>query len=165
MRVDYREFPPFTGENRLDIKHLGAEYNAISVALVNGRGFADPFRTHTGPTAWMPPMFSWILAALRWDGDGNITYVQTGVVILQDLALIATGWLIIALARRTAAAFGWRRRVYRRIVLLLSAELPVHPRLLDRVGRIGRADRRAGFRPAVSSAPGRWRRRGASLAD
>jgi hypothetical protein len=103
-KVDYHDYPPFTGDNCLDIKHLGAEYNAISIALVNGRGFADPFRARTGPTAWMPPMFSWILAGLRWDGDNDIAYVQTAVVILQDLTLVATGWLIIGLARQTRSS-------------------------------------------------------------
>jgi hypothetical protein len=105
-RPNYKNFPPFTGENKHDVKHLGAEYNAISVALVNGRGFADPFRTRTGPTAWMPPMYSWILAALRWDANGDIQYVQTAVVVLQDMGLIVTGWLLIALARRSGSSVG-----------------------------------------------------------
>ena len=99
--IDFSYFPPFDRSNRLDTRHLGAEYNAIAKSLVAGRGFADPFRARTGPTAWMPPMFSWLLAALWWDADGDITYVQTAVIILEDLTLIATGILIVVLSRRT----------------------------------------------------------------
>jgi len=43
---------------------LGAENDNISRALRSGRGFADPFGTPTGPTAWMPPAFPVFLALL-----------------------------------------------------------------------------------------------------
>jgi hypothetical protein len=102
---DYRYFPPFQPrQNHLHTDHLGAEYSAIAKALLAGRGFADPFRARTGPTAWMPPMFSWLLAALWWDADGDVGYVKTAVVVLEDLALVATGILIVALARRTGSS-------------------------------------------------------------
>src|SRR5690348_4535505 len=38
-------------------QHLGGEYFNIAQAIVDGRGFADPFGERTGPTAWMPPLF------------------------------------------------------------------------------------------------------------
>src|SRR5438874_7536457 len=99
--IDYRYFPPFEPRSRLDTGHLGAEYNHIAKALVAGRGFADPFPAQTGPTAWMPPMYSWLLAALWWDADGDLGYVKGAVIVLQDLSLIGTGILVVALARRT----------------------------------------------------------------
>lgn len=102
--IDLRYFPPFDGTNQNDVGHLGAEYNRIAVALVNGRGFADPFPARTGPTAWMPPVFSWILAAVRWDTGGDITQIKTAVVVLQDLALVATGWLVVGVVRRTGGS-------------------------------------------------------------
>src|SRR5712671_2959550 len=68
---DFAYFPPFErGLDRNDNRHLGAEYYSIATALVAGHGYADPFRKHTGPTAWMPPILSGILAALRWAADG-----------------------------------------------------------------------------------------------
>ena len=45
-------------------EHLGGENGNIALALVNGRGFSDPFAQCTGPTAWMPPVLPALLAAL-----------------------------------------------------------------------------------------------------
>ncbi|HEX4064974.1 MAG TPA: glycosyltransferase family 39 protein [Acidobacteriaceae bacterium] len=42
---------------------FGYEMGRIARALVTGFGYADPFRGHTGPTAWIPPIYPWILAA------------------------------------------------------------------------------------------------------
>ncbi|HEY1379430.1 MAG TPA: hypothetical protein VGF55_21690 [Gemmataceae bacterium] len=102
--IDRHYFPPFDGTNQNDVGHLGAEYDRIAAALVDGRGFADPFPARTGPTAWMPPLFSWILAALRWDAGGDLTFIKTAVVVLQDLTLVATGWLVIGVARQTGGS-------------------------------------------------------------
>ena len=101
--IDRHYLPPFDGTNQNDIGHLGAEYNRIAVALVDGRGFADPFPARTGPTAWMPPVFSWLMAAIRWEAGRNLGQITTAVVVLQDVALIATGWLVIGVARRTGS--------------------------------------------------------------
>ncbi len=43
---------------------FGWEMGRIARALVTGHGFADPFTGHTGPTAWCPPLFPWLLAAV-----------------------------------------------------------------------------------------------------
>ena len=43
---------------------FGAENDSIAVSLRRGRGFADPFITPTGPTAWMPPAMPVVLAAM-----------------------------------------------------------------------------------------------------
>jgi hypothetical protein len=50
-------------------KALGAipflfEPGNIAFSLATGHGFASPFRTETGPTAWMTPVYPGILAAL-----------------------------------------------------------------------------------------------------
>jgi 4-amino-4-deoxy-L-arabinose transferase-like glycosyltransferase len=42
---------------------FGYEMGRIARALVTGYGYADPFTGHTGPTAWVPPVYPWILAA------------------------------------------------------------------------------------------------------
>jgi len=42
---------------------FGYEMGRIARALDTGFGYADPFRGHTGPTAWVPPIYPWILAA------------------------------------------------------------------------------------------------------
>ena len=41
---------------------FGHEMGRIAQALATGYGFADPFRGHTGPTAWVPPIYPLILS-------------------------------------------------------------------------------------------------------
>ena len=47
---------------------FGFEAGRIAVALVHGYGYADPFSNafvaHTGPTAWLPPAYPLLLAAV-----------------------------------------------------------------------------------------------------
>jgi len=42
---------------------FGWEMGRIGRALATGRGFADPFNGHSGPTAWTPPLYPLIIAA------------------------------------------------------------------------------------------------------
>src|SRR5579871_4832196 len=51
-----RFYPPFRAKwDRNMNAHLGAENWEIAKAIYAGRGYADPFREPTGPTAWMSP--------------------------------------------------------------------------------------------------------------
>jgi 4-amino-4-deoxy-L-arabinose transferase-like glycosyltransferase len=43
---------------------FGWEMGRIARALVTGYGYADPFVGHTGPTAWVPPLYPLLLAAI-----------------------------------------------------------------------------------------------------
>ncbi len=43
---------------------FGWEMGRIARALATGYGFADPFAGHTGPTAWNPPLYPLLLAAV-----------------------------------------------------------------------------------------------------
>ena len=43
---------------------LGYEYGNIADALARGDGFADPFRSDGGPTAWMPPAYPVLIAGI-----------------------------------------------------------------------------------------------------
>lgn len=99
----YRYFPPFKPyENANMNRHLGAEYLNIARSLAAGEGFANPFREPTGPTAWMPPVFPFLLAGLLWLCNGHIDAVMTVVVFVQALVLAGTGLLVLALTRQTA---------------------------------------------------------------
>ncbi len=42
---------------------FGWEMGRIGRALVMGRGFSDPFHGQTGPTAWEPPLYPYLVAA------------------------------------------------------------------------------------------------------
>ena len=40
------------------------ESGNIAASLASGHGFSSPFRVETGPTAWMPPAYPWLLAGI-----------------------------------------------------------------------------------------------------
>jgi 4-amino-4-deoxy-L-arabinose transferase-like glycosyltransferase len=42
----------------------GYEACHIAASLASGGGFSSPFGVPTGPTAWVPPVYTWILAAV-----------------------------------------------------------------------------------------------------
>jgi hypothetical protein len=105
--ADYRYFPPFRpGVNRNMNRHLGAEYYNIAKAMVKGEGFANPFWEQTGPTAWMAPVLPCILAIPIWASGGNEDVLMMVFIFLQVTTLIATGLLVLALARRTTRRGG-----------------------------------------------------------
>src|SRR3989442_13217284 len=41
---------------------FGYEMGSIGRAIASGRGFADPFEGHNGPTAWEPPRYPHFIA-------------------------------------------------------------------------------------------------------
>src|SRR6266700_7011940 len=43
---------------------FGFEMGRIGRAIATGRGFADPFEGHTGPTAWEPPLYPYLIAGV-----------------------------------------------------------------------------------------------------
>jgi 4-amino-4-deoxy-L-arabinose transferase-like glycosyltransferase len=40
------------------------ESGNIAASLAGGHGFSSPFRIDTGPTAWMPPVYPWLLSEI-----------------------------------------------------------------------------------------------------
>jgi 4-amino-4-deoxy-L-arabinose transferase-like glycosyltransferase len=45
-----------------DFWTFGFEPSHIAAALVRGFGFSSPFTDHSGPTAWIPPVYPWIIS-------------------------------------------------------------------------------------------------------
>src|SRR5579884_1411574 len=45
-----------------DYFSFGYEMGRIGRAIAMGRGFADPFGPQTGPTAWEPPLYPYLIA-------------------------------------------------------------------------------------------------------
>jgi 4-amino-4-deoxy-L-arabinose transferase-like glycosyltransferase len=43
---------------------FGYEMGRIGRAIANGRGFADPFDGQTGPTAWEPPLYPYLIGGV-----------------------------------------------------------------------------------------------------
>jgi 4-amino-4-deoxy-L-arabinose transferase-like glycosyltransferase len=50
-----------TSENNFS---FGWEMGRIGEAIASGRGFSDPFGAHTGPTAWEPPLYPYLIAGV-----------------------------------------------------------------------------------------------------
>ena len=102
---DYAYFPPFkAGYDGNSNDHLGAEYFNIAEALVDGRGYADPFGTPTGPTAWMPPVLTLFEAGLLLHFDRDKVAVANVVIVCQVFSLWLTAVLVLAAGRKTAPA-------------------------------------------------------------
>ncbi len=96
-------FPPFIkGIDITNNTHLGGEYYNIAKAIVAGKGFSDPFNVTTGPTAWMPPLYPFILALM-------IVFLKTklivavGILFLKNIVLIFTGVTVYSIAKETSS--------------------------------------------------------------
>ncbi len=96
---------------------FGWEMGRIARALVTGYGYADPFGhfgiLHTGPTAWLPPLYPLLMAAV---------FNLFGVYTLQS------AWVLLALnslfsAATVLAIYEIAARCYSRSVALWSAWL------------------------------------------
>lgn len=82
-------------------QHLGVEYYNIARALSDGRGFSDPFAESSSSTAWMPPLYPMLLAALLVMLKKK-SLVAIAVVGLQVLGLSAIGLWCHRIARGLA---------------------------------------------------------------
>lgn len=80
-------------------QHLGGEYYNIAVALVDGRGYSDPFGPGTGPTAWQPPFYSLLLAGLL-RVFGQRASVATAIVFFTIVSLTVIGVALFSIAER-----------------------------------------------------------------
>ncbi|MGC2298200.1 MAG: glycosyltransferase family 39 protein [Acidobacteriaceae bacterium] len=96
---------------------FGYEMGRIGRALVTGYGFAEPFRGHTGPTAWVPPLYPWILAGDFWL-FGVYTPLAAWMVLAFDCVLnalmVCTTWEIAARCfnRKVALWSAWFWALY-----------------------------------------------------
>lgn len=98
----FRFVPPFVrGMDFSANSHLGGEYYRIATAIVEGRGFSDPFGYPSGPTAWMPPVYCYFLAGLILL-IGNRFVESLVVLLLKGLVLFSTGLLVCEFGKDNA---------------------------------------------------------------
>jgi 4-amino-4-deoxy-L-arabinose transferase-like glycosyltransferase len=101
----------------VDHNEFGWEMGWTARSLALGRGFGSPFLPFTGPTALVPPLFPWLLAAVfRIFG---LYSAQSAIVILSLNSLFSALTCIPiylsirhALGHRAAAIAGWAWVVY-----------------------------------------------------
>ena len=85
---------------------FGYEMGRIARALDTGYGFADPFRGHTGPTAWVPPLYPWILA-----GDFRLFGIYSAVAARMVLAFDCVLNALMVFTTWELAARSFNRKV------------------------------------------------------
>jgi hypothetical protein len=84
----------------------GWEMGRIARALATGHGYADPFAGHTGPTAWVTPLYP-LLMAFVFKLTGIYTLASAWILLtLNSLFSALTVFPIAAIARRSFAASG-----------------------------------------------------------
>lgn len=83
VRIAYMTFAhTFHMRTHWDHFEFGYEMGREARSMVEGYGYASPFWGHTGPTAWTPPLYPWILA---------------GVFKLFGIYTHASAWVILAI--------------------------------------------------------------------
>ena len=84
----------------------GWEMGRIARALVTGHGYADPFVGHTGPTAWVTPLYP-LLIAFVFKLTGVYTAASAWILLtLNSLFSALTVYPIAAIAQRSFATLG-----------------------------------------------------------
>ncbi len=79
---------------------FGWEMGRIARALATGYGYADPFTGHSGPTAWLPPLYPLVLAGV-FKLFGVYTAPSAWVILtLNSIVSAATAPAIYEIAKR-----------------------------------------------------------------
>jgi hypothetical protein len=87
----------------------GWEMGRIARALATGHGYADPFSGHTGPTAWVAPLYP-LLMALVFKLTGVYTLTSAWILLtLNSLFSALTVFPIAAIGMRCFATSGTAR--------------------------------------------------------
>ena len=83
----------------------GWEMGRIAQSIANGNGFANPFQKPTGPTAWEPPVYPYLMAAV-YKTCGVYSKLSAFVLLAINSFFSALACVpIFYLARRS---FGWK---------------------------------------------------------
>lgn len=96
---------------------FGWEMGRVARALATGYGFADPFHGHTGPTAWVGPLFPLLLAGV-FKVFGVYSVLSAWVILVFDSFLSALTALLTyeiaarCLNRRVALWSAWIWALY-----------------------------------------------------
>jgi hypothetical protein len=90
---------------------FGGEMGRIARALVTGYGYADPFTGHSGPTAWVPPLYPLLLAGV-FKVFGVYTAASAWVILtINSIFSAATSSVIYEIAARCFNATGRGRKI------------------------------------------------------
>jgi len=79
---------------------FGWEMGRIARAMANSYGFSDPFIGHTGPTAWLPPLYPLVLAGVFKLFGVYTTQSDWVILTLNSIVSAATAPAIYEIASR-----------------------------------------------------------------
>lgn len=104
----------------------GPEIVNIATSIANHRGFSSPFGAPTGPTAWIPPVYPYLLAAIFMTLGGRSTWAALAILTMQALFSALTCIPIYGIARRAFdenralwASWGWALFPYAIVIPVL----------------------------------------------
>ena len=96
---------------------FGWEMGRIGRALATGRGYSDPFTGHTGPTAWVPPLYTLLVGGVfKLFG----VYTKLSAFVLLTVNSLLSAWTAVlcyeiglrCFSRRCAVWSGWLWALY-----------------------------------------------------
>ena len=100
--------PPFVeGYSMSGQSRMGGEYLNIAEAILEGRGYSDPFGDETGPTGWSPPVLTYSMAACLYLVDGSRDKLVICFLSMQAFVLAFTAtvlFYIVSSLRQTRLA-------------------------------------------------------------
>jgi hypothetical protein len=85
------------------------EMGRVARALVNGYGYSDPFAGHTGPTAWIPPLYPLLIAAAFKFFGVYTAKAALALMVLNSIFSAATAVLVYEIGAR---CFGPRNALW-----------------------------------------------------
>ena len=85
--------------------HMGYEAGKIAYSIVQGRGFGSPLFEETGPTAWMTPVYPYLVAGV-FKVFG--TYTKLSAVVLLSLNALTSALMCIFVVLIARISFGDR---------------------------------------------------------
>jgi 4-amino-4-deoxy-L-arabinose transferase-like glycosyltransferase len=107
----------------INIVPFGYETGRIAKSIATGNGFSSPLSVSTGPTAWLTPVFPYILAGV-FKIFGVYSYLsRLVIIILDDLFSVLTCIPIYFIARRLgggklAAGAAWLWALFPNAILI-----------------------------------------------
>ena len=85
--------------------HFGYEAGKIATSIVQGRGFSRPLFEDTGPTAWMTPLYPYLVAGVfKIFG----TYTKVSAVVLLSLNALMSALMCVTVFLTARISFGER---------------------------------------------------------
>jgi hypothetical protein len=78
------------------------ENGSIASSIVQGKGFANPYpQVETGPSAWVAPLFPYLLAAIFWAAGTKTAAAAHLGILLQCVIYGGTLWFLYRIVQRT----------------------------------------------------------------